>query len=83
MNDDRILALEVEDPDLKESAVPRGADEHRELVSDVLADRVSYRMLDVIVRGSVPARRLTYPHLDKLACLDAVVNIFCSRNPRS
>jgi hypothetical protein len=40
MDDDRILALKIEDPDLKESAVRRGADEHRELVSDVLADRV-------------------------------------------
>jgi hypothetical protein len=57
MDDDRILALKIEDPDLKESAVRRRADEHRELVSDVLADRVSYRMLDVLVRGSVPARR--------------------------
>jgi hypothetical protein len=69
MNDDRILALKIEDPDLKESAVRRGADEHRELVSDVLADRVSYRMLDVLVRSSVPARRLSYSHPDKIACL--------------
>ena len=56
MDDDRILALEVEDSDLKQSAVRHGADEHRALVSDVLADRVVYRMLDVLVRDSVPAR---------------------------
>ena len=61
MDDDRILALKVEDPDLKKCAVGRGADEHRELVSDVLAGRVSCRMLDVL--SETPCLRAGSPIL--------------------
>jgi hypothetical protein len=77
MDDDRILAFEIEDSDLEQRAVSCGTDQDRELVTDVLADRIAQGVLDVLVRYSMSARRLTDPHLDKLSCLPLFVNISC------
>jgi hypothetical protein len=43
----------------------------------VLPNRVSRCVLDVLVGHSMPARRLTNPHADKITCLAIQVNISC------
>jgi hypothetical protein len=50
VDDDWVLAFQIEDPDLEQRAVGRGTDQHCELVIDVLADRVPHGVLDVMVR---------------------------------
>lgn len=77
MDDNRILAFQIEDADLEQRAVDRGTDEHGELVIDELTDGVVHRVLDVVIGDSVSTRWLSNPHLDKISCLTSAVNMSC------
>ena len=62
MNDDRVFALDVENPDLEQRTVARWAKEHSHVVPDQLAKGVPYRMNHVLVSDSMLAGGLTDSH---------------------
>lgn len=66
----RIVAIKIEDADLRQCSVGRWPDEHGQVLAHVTpAYRVADRVLDVVVGHAVVARRLTDPHADNLPCL--------------
>jgi hypothetical protein len=61
MDDDRILALEIEDPDLKESAVRRGADDIAN--SPATCWRIAFRIACSMSSSEAPCLRAGSPIL--------------------
>ena len=80
MDDNRVFTFQVKDPDLDERTIAGRADHDREVVIDVLADRVVHRVLNVLVRDSVLTCWLTNPHLDKIPCLGERRRVGCATN---
>jgi hypothetical protein len=66
----RVVALDVENPDLEQRSVGCGADEHDQvIIQEHASHRVANGVPYVLVENAVLSRWLTDPHLDNAACL--------------
>lgn len=71
VDDDGVVAVDVEDSDLQQCSVGGRSDEHDQVVVQVYASHcVSDRVPYVRVRDVVLSRWRTDPHLGNIACLD-------------
>jgi hypothetical protein len=70
VDDDGVVAVDIEDSDLQQCSVGGRSDEHDQVVVQVYAPHsVSDRVPYVRVRDLVLSRWRTDPHLDNIACL--------------
>lgn len=78
MDDNRVLAVEVEDPDLQRCAVTAGSDEHGQVIVHLdLADGGPDAMPDVGVAHAMLAGRYADPHQASLSLRSCSVNKCC------
>ena len=67
---DWVVAFEIEDANLKQRPINRGADQHDQaLIQRDLSHRVPNRMPYLHVGDPVLSRRLADPHQDNIGCL--------------
>jgi hypothetical protein len=81
VDDHRIIALEVEDSDLKQLTIPCGSDQHCELAIPRNADCVANRVEHVLVSDLVLASRLPDSHRDRIPCQTSIVKEPCQLPP--
>ncbi len=75
MDDDWVIALDIEYADLKQRSVGPRSDEHHQVIVQKHAPHgVANRMPYVRIDNAVLSRWLTDTHLDNIACLDAGAN---------
>jgi len=70
VDDDRILAFEIQDADLQQPPISSGSDHHGEIFIEVDPPHgVAHGVPDVLFVDGVLPGRLANPHLDNIPCL--------------